>query len=621
MRYVPLFLVFGWITGALAQPAAQPVPEDQQARLAAKVLDAWHGARNPGAPKKLHVVYYTPSDRRPEANYRARLEAIMEDIRAFYREGMVEAGFGPETFDLERDAQGKWVLYRVEGKLPEASFTRKGRTGSEDAGDKVRNECEPVLKAAGISYQNETVLIFCTLANWDEKALTFRHHSPYYGWWDQTSGLCFAADEAILDLANLTKKTPILDDEEYGKMSLGKFNSIFIGGVAHELGHALTLPHSGERRDEKKRGTSLMGLGNHTYRDELRGEGKGSFLTMASAMKLAARPLFSKWDLDTALRGQLETHEVKLSTDLSYLDPAHRKSGLRVEGTVRGSPPLYGVIAYFDSARDGGYIAPTATTVPDAQGRFAIEVSDLAPTDDGQLRVQFCHANGAISEFQTCFVVTQDGLVDLTQTAVREALEPVGNAAAHGALKEAQAALQKLEAGNAAESTKAIARKLVAALKEDPKPTPAEVPDAAVQIALGDTRSESAEVGWLKPAANRLPPNSEVESPFLDSGKTYATGLFAHSPSRYVFELGGKWKTLRGEAGLETQHQADAAGVVFVIRTDGKEVFRSKVIQHAAKAAYEVEVTGVKTLELTVEKATDRNACNWALWLDPTLIR
>ena len=108
---------------------------------------------------------------------------------------------------------------------------------------------------------------------------------------------------------------------------------------------------------------------------------------------------------------------------------------------------------------------------------------------------------------------------------------------------------------------------------------------------LGDARPELAEVGWLKPAANRIPLNDEIESPLLDSGKIYATGLFAHAPSRYVYNLGGKWKTLRGEAGLHTAFQPFAFGVVFVIKADGKEVFHSSVIRGSNHVRYDVDVT------------------------------
>jgi hypothetical protein len=245
----------------------------------------------------------------------------------------------------------------------------------------------------------------------------------------------------------------------------------------------------------------------------------------------------------------------------------------------------------------------------------------LAPCGNGTLRVEFCHVNGAVSARQLGFSVTPEGTVDLSQWEMRQALEPVADAVASNQLSAPQAALRKLEASNTPELVKDIARKLVGTLQAEPKPNPADVPATISQLALGDAQAESAEVGWLKPEANRIPLNEQIESPWLDSGKIYATGLYAHSPSRYVFDLGGKWKKLRGEAGLHTAHQPYAAGVVFVIKTDGKEVFRSPVIRGAAKASYEVDVTGMKTLELIVDKASNRNNNNWGLWLDPTLFR
>jgi hypothetical protein len=115
--------------------------------------------------------------------------------------------------------------------------------------------------------------------------------------------------------------------------------------------------------------------------------------------------------------------------------------------------------------------------------------------------------------------------------------------------------------------------------------------------------------------------NEQIESPLLDSGMVYASGLFAHAPSRYVYSLGGKWNRLRGQAGLHTAFQPYAFGVVYSIKADGKEAFRSCVIRGPYQAHYDVDVAGVNTLELLVEKAADQNGGNWSLWLDPTLFR
>jgi hypothetical protein len=613
MRHVSILLAFWLIGSATAHSEVAPVPESNQAALATQIINSYHGTLPADPPKKLYVVYFTPVDREPAPRFQSRLEAIMLDIQAFYRDGMEQRGLGPKTFPLELDEHGKLVIHMVKGKGPDNSYAKPD-------GDKVLAECRPALEAAGISPDRETILIFCNLATWDEKAGTFAHHSPYYGMWTQANGLCFAVDSVIQNLDDIPRKEPSLHDDEYGKMSLGKFNTIFIGGIAHELGHAFALPHCGERWDEKKFGTSIMGVGNHTYREERRAEGKGSFLTMSSAMHLAGRPLFNGSDKGMTEEAKLGPCDLNLSTNLMRADLAGRRGALRVEGTVAGSPPIYGVIAYFDSLNDGGYHAPTATSVPDGQGRFAIEVSDLAPCANGQLRIELCHANGAISERQLGFAVDSEGRVDLSQWQMRVALAPLAKAIAENQRDAAGTAFENIEKSNASELAKTIGSKLLMTLESGLKPTPAEVPMTISRFSLGDAKPKSTEVGWLQPAANRVPLDRGIDSPLLDSGRLYATGLYAHAPSRYVFELDGKWSELSGDAGLHTLQQPYGS-VIFIIKTDGREAFRSAIIRHGEKASYKLGVKGVKTLELIVDPTGDGNHNDWGLWLDPVLTR
>ncbi len=166
-----------------------PLPETEQATLALKVLDAFHGQRAARPPKLLRVVYFTPADREPVPRYQERLTAIMADIGAFYQEELTRHGFGPMTFELERDAAGKLVIHLVRGKQPDAGYPRTSWGASDGGdGDKVLNECLPTIQAAGISPADETILVFCNLANWDEKAHTYSHHSPFLWCLDPDAG-------------------------------------------------------------------------------------------------------------------------------------------------------------------------------------------------------------------------------------------------------------------------------------------------------------------------------------------------------------------------------------------------------------------------------------------------
>jgi hypothetical protein len=258
--------------------------------------------------------------------------------------------------------------------------------------------------------------------------------------------------------------------------------------------------------------------------------------------------------------------------------------------------------------------------VPDAQGHFAIEISDLAPCVSGELRIEVCHANGAVSERRLGFIVGPKGDVDLSQLEMRQALEPVTKAVTDNQPDAVRTALENLEKSPASDLTKTIGRTLVETLKSSPKPSPADIPAATSRFYLGNAQPKSAEVGWLQPMANRVPLDRGVDSPLLDSGKLYATGLYAHAPSKYVFDLDGKWRELSGEAGLHTVQQPYGS-VIFIIKTDGREAFHSKIIRHAQKASYKINVAGVKTLELIVDPTSDGNGNDWGLWLDPILSR
>src|SRR4051812_18709530 len=79
-KRTPVLIAFFLAFAAPALRAVDPIPESQQAALVLKLLDVYHGPRPATPPKKLHVVYFTPSDLEPEPRYRERLDAIMEDI-------------------------------------------------------------------------------------------------------------------------------------------------------------------------------------------------------------------------------------------------------------------------------------------------------------------------------------------------------------------------------------------------------------------------------------------------------------------------------------------------------------------------------------------------------------
>ena len=95
---------------------------------------------------------------------------------------------------------------------------------------------------------------------------------------------------------------------------------------------------------------------------------------------------------------------------------------MRLEGVVQGTPPIYGIRVFFDSLLDGGYQAPAATSVPDAEGRFAIETSDLRRPTKGEIRIQYRHANGAVSDRKLSLQLLADAATALARKEVKTAV-------------------------------------------------------------------------------------------------------------------------------------------------------------------------------------------------------
>ena len=584
------------VAGACRADAAPPVDGATPASAALAVLDRWHGTDPEPGRRTLYVVAWRVRDREFPVNQAARLDRIMAAIEGFYRGEMERHGFGPRTIQPERDQDGRLVIHEVVGEGGWDDYTKAD-------GSRIRGECGPRLREKGIDIDRETVMIFTNLAEWEPQTRSFRHKSPYYAGGDWRHGTAWQLDSPELDTINLPLKAPLIEDGEYGRISLGKHNSIFLGGIAHELGHALGLPHCQARPDEEQHGTALMGSGNRTFGDEQRGEGKGSFLTLAHALRLASHPQFtgSVKGLATSARGSF--------ADLA-VQPFDGEKAFRISGRVAGEPPVYAVIGYLDPEGGGDYDARTISTVPDGEGNFSLDCSALVPGRAAELRLVACHANGAITTVVSSYGVAKHGVVDVETMQTMWALEPFFDAlAVHG--PEAARNVAPAQ-GQAARFAEAVLR---ARSESRATVVPSAVSDDTQRLLLSRARPAEATVGWLKPTYDCLPRREAV---IESSGTLYESGIYAHAPARHRYELGGRWGRLRGRCGLPTQ---TPGSVVFVIRADGREVFRSQQLVLGKTERYDVDLRGVDELTLLTEDGGDGKTSDWGVWLAPELTR
>jgi hypothetical protein len=103
-------------------------------------------------------------------------------------------------------------------------------------------------------------------------------------------------------------------------------------------------------------------------------------------------------------------------------------------------------------------------------------------------------------------------------------------------------------------------------------------------------------------------------------GTPYPHSLFAHADSTLVFELNGQYDTLVTSIVLQGGNCGDGAS--FRIELDGKEVFKSPIIQHE-EIPHDIRIDVRNGYVLRLETDTGGNGdymCDGTIWGEPYLI-
>lgn len=596
--------VFCYHTSSPAQSSTATQEIAPKVAAAKAILNAWQSQNPERAERKLHLILWTPKDREPAPLYRERLTAIMKDIQKFYAKEMNRIGFGPLTIKLDEKEDKLLNIHVVRGRKPYSAY--EGGSGAE-----IRTECLPTLTAAGINADKETIVIFCNMANWDPEKRTITQNSPYYAGGSHRNGTAWQVDSPILNLDFLAEKGQNVRDGQYGDISLGRYNSIFIGGVCHELGHALSLPHNRERDDERAAfGTALMGSGNRSYGEELRGESKGSFLTLAHALRLASHPMFS---------GSVKGMDLPASAKPSDISFRKKDKGFEMSGKVTADPPVYAVLGYMDPNRGGDYDATTTTAIPDKEGRFTLDCQALQKGRSAQLRVFYLQANGVTSgwlsstPYQYPYTVDAQGDADISLLRQTMLLKPLLEALEKNDMKTYDSIAQG-DAFRKEETCVAIAA-LLRSTDASPLKAPASVDPSVLSIPLSHLACDKESVGYGVPLRNRAPaPQYLLQA----GGKIYRHGLYAHAPAELRWQLDGSWNTLTGSCGSTS---GQATEMEFRIVGDGKVLWDSGMVKDGAVKPFSVTVSGIKELKLITGTGRDEKTSDWSTWLEPVLTR
>lgn len=318
------------------------------------------------SPYCLNVVYFLPQGDEPEAGYEDRLNDLLLYAQEFYRKEMIRNGFGNKTFGLVKTSNNKVKILLVRGEkdIPHYSYDNGG-------GWKAEKEIEQYFKTHPGEKKSSHALVIMPSTSADDMN---PGGVPFYG----IGKYCFALDYKYFDIQYL------------GEISLkGHLLTKWFGGMVHELGHGLNLPHNMQQvTEEKNFGTALMGAGNYTLGL------KPTFLTEASCAILNNCEVFANT--------KKTYYDSNTGFNLENMNVAFTENEIEVVGGFKTHIPVNAVNIYVDHAPYGqvnnDYDAESWTVKPEKDCRFTLNIprSELhhQNTNDFQIRLRFLCENG-----------------------------------------------------------------------------------------------------------------------------------------------------------------------------------------------------------------------------------
>ena len=140
--------------------------------------------------------------------------------------------------------------------------------------------------------------------------------------------------------------------------------------------------------------------------------------------------------------------------------------------------------------------------------------------------------------------------------------------------------------------------------------------EAPSVLLLSNLKMDSYSQDWGSPQKDE---SVERHKLMLD-GEVFRYGIGSHADSRIVYRLPSAYAKFHVTIGLDDE-SACGDGASFIVLGEGSEIFRSKRMYSTEKQTLELDVTGVRLLELRVDQGDARNKdCdhgNWAnAWLE-----
>ena len=142
-------------------------------------------------------------------------------------------------------------------------------------------------------------------------------------------------------------------------------------------------------------------------------------------------------------------------------------------------------------------------------------------------------------------------------------------------------------------------------------------PQMSVTFEYNGVKTVRGYSGWSpKKDGNPARDKSIMGKALMVKDVKYQHGIGVQAPSEIVFGLKGKVKRFSCLVGAD-QGGSDSDHVVFIVKADGKQLFKSPVMSvHEAVVPVDLDVTGAKELSLIVESSGTGNDWRHADWLN-----
>ena len=356
MKRAKLILIYFSLFAFAACIKEEPVLPDEEKQQDAEEFNYTAEGRY-----MLNVVYFIPSGDSDIAESHRRLSEILIDGQNFFRENMKSYGFGNKTYKMMLDkGKNRVKITYLKGENSAGYYPYEG------GGSKIINEVNAYFNENPSEKTSDHFLIITPVFDIGNPDV------PFYG----MGRYCFALDYKDFDIKYLGENS-----------KKGRNATKYVGGLLHELGHGLNLPHSKQRKSDDNntaRGTSLMSSGNYTYGSS------PTFLSKASCAILNNCQVISDFP-------GIFYEDVSLQLDL--INAVYEDGNIKINGKISSGNKVNHVCIYNDPATDDADYDAVSWAVPVQDNKIfevVMPVNELFQTGETPyvLRLLFTCENG-----------------------------------------------------------------------------------------------------------------------------------------------------------------------------------------------------------------------------------